>query len=65
MIFTNQKGISTGNTNPEHIKTKVANIAAEIGIEMQVFMAPQDDQYRKPGVGMWECLTRNNGGIPV
>ena len=58
-------GITTGITNTEDIKKKVTDIASELGVEMQVFIASADDKYRKPGVGMWYCMARNNGGMSI
>ena len=62
VIFTNQAGIQKGHTNPEHIKAKVANIAQNIGVEMQVFVASHEDEYRKPGTAMWELFTQKYNG---
>jgi len=39
VIFTNQNGIEKGHTKAEDIRKKVANIAQELQIEMQVFVA--------------------------
>lgn len=66
VIFTNQLGIEKGKTNPEHIKIKVANIAFSMDVEMQVFVASSEDEFRKPGLGMWNLFTNKyNGGIKV
>ena len=43
VIFTNQKGISGGQTNAEHIKQKIQDIAKDIGIEIQALIATGDD----------------------
>jgi bifunctional polynucleotide phosphatase/kinase len=43
IIFTNQLGIQKGKTSPQDIKTKVANIAKALAIEMQVFVASAED----------------------
>jgi bifunctional polynucleotide phosphatase/kinase len=32
---------------------------------MQVFIATSDDEYRKPGIKMWDVLERNNDGIKI
>lgn len=57
VIFTNQNGIQKGHTKAEDIKKKVANIASSLGIEMQVVVATGDDEFRKPGTGMWTLFT--------
>jgi bifunctional polynucleotide phosphatase/kinase len=56
VIFTNQNGIAKGHTKADDIRKKVANIAKELKIEMQVFVATAEDEYRKPGSKMWEVL---------
>lgn len=43
VIFTNQMGITTGKTSAQDIKTKVANIAFVMEVEMQVLAATADD----------------------
>lgn len=62
VIFTNQAGIQKGKTTAEEIKKKVANIAKEIGVEMQVFVASAEDEYRKPGTAMWNILANQQNG---
>jgi bifunctional polynucleotide phosphatase/kinase len=32
---------------------------------MQVFVASHEDEYRKPGAKMWDCLVDNNGGVKI
>lgn len=53
VIFTNQNGIEKGHTKADDIRKKVANIAKELKVEMQVFVATSEDEYRKPGSKMW------------
>ena len=66
VIFTNQAGIQKGHTKAEDIKKKVANIAKAIGVEMQVFIASHEDEFRKPGTAMWALLTdKFNGKVKV
>lgn len=43
VIFTNQAGIQKGHTKAQDIKTKVQNIAKDLGVEMQVFIASHED----------------------
>jgi bifunctional polynucleotide phosphatase/kinase len=56
VIFTNQAGIQKGHTKASDIKTKVQDIALNLRVEMQVFVAAHEDEFRKPGSRMWECL---------
>jgi len=66
VIFTNQMGVTTGKSKIEDIKKKVANIAAAMDIEMQVLAATGEDEYRKPGLGMWTLFNQKfNGNIKV
>lgn len=61
VIFTNQKGISTGATRAEDIKKKIETLAKDMEVEMQAIIATEDDEFRKPGTKMWELfLTQNN-----
>ena len=62
VIFTNQNGIKKGHTKAEDIQVKVGNIAKAIGVEMQVFAATSEDEYRKPGVGMWTIFAEKYNG---
>lgn len=32
---------------------------------MQVFVASHEDEYRKPGSKMWDCLSQRNDGIVI
>jgi bifunctional polynucleotide phosphatase/kinase len=32
---------------------------------MQVFIASHEDEYRKPGSKMWECLEKRNNGVAI
>ena len=65
VIFTNQAGIQKGKTRASDIKKKVQNIAKELDIEMQVFVASHEDEYRKPGTKMWDSLLNNNDGVKI
>ncbi|KJE95844.1 polynucleotide kinase-3'-phosphatase [Capsaspora owczarzaki ATCC 30864] len=67
VIFSNQKGMTGGQVNPEDWKRKVSAILADLGVPMQVFAAMGTDQYRKPSTGTWELLTLGtaNGKVPV
>lgn len=65
VIFTNQKGISTGQTKAQDIKTKIENIAKDVGVEMHAVIATKDDAYRKPGTKMWDLFIQNNGNVKL
>ena len=40
-------------------------ISKEMDIEMQAYLALEDDQYRKPGTKMWDLLEAHNDGILI
>lgn len=66
VIFTNQNGITKGHTSAADIQTKIQNICKEVGVQMTVFIASADDEYRKPSVKMWELLeSKHNGGVKI
>jgi|JI61114C2RNA_FD_contig_81_83830_length_1088_multi_3_in_0_out_0_2 bifunctional polynucleotide phosphatase/kinase len=66
VIFTNQNGISLGKTSASDIQTKIQNICKEVGVQMTVFIASADDEYRKPSTRMWEILeSKHNGGVKI
>ena len=56
MIFTNQKGISTGATQAADIQNKIETITQEMGVEMAAVLATEDDEFRKPGTKMWDLF---------
>jgi len=61
IIFTNQKGISSGQNTIEDMGEKLEKIQSELDIVFQVFISTKDDYYRKPLTGMWdEYVHRNN-----
>lgn len=57
MIFTNQNGITTGSAQASDIRTKIEAIAKAVGVPFTALIASNDDQYRKPNVGMWKHFT--------
>lgn len=65
VIFTNQMGISKGKTHLSDVQIKMENLAKEMNIEIQAFLAIEDDEFRKPSTIMWEVLENNNGGIKI
>lgn len=66
VIFTNQGGIKGAleGKNAQNVKTRCEGTIAAAGIPIDVFMAPQDDEMRKPMTGMWKFLIAEaNGGV--
>lgn len=59
VIASNQKGVSTGNTNPKTIQTKIQNFSKEFGTPMCALFATGDDEFRKPMTGMWDFYNEN------
>ncbi|KAH7700590.1 Polynucleotide kinase 3 phosphatase, partial [Aphelenchoides avenae] len=65
-IFTNQKGIQLGIVKPVNFKRKAESICNALGIPMQVFASIGDSRYRKPNVGLWLLMEKEeNESIPV
>ncbi|KAH7696806.1 Polynucleotide kinase 3 phosphatase [Aphelenchoides avenae] len=65
-IFTNQKGIQLGIVEPEDFKRKAESICDALNVPIQVFAAVGDTRYRKPNVGLWLLMEKEeNDGIPV
>lgn len=62
VVFTNQAGSSF---DIKEFAKKVRSIAVFIGISLQAFVATDYGYVRKPCVGMWWLLTRNNDGIDI
>ena len=56
VIFTNQKGISTGKTSHSEIRDLIDNFQKEVQISFSVFYSTEDDFYRKPMTGMYELM---------
>jgi len=56
IIFTNQKGISSGKLKKETLINKLNQIHNKLGVPFDIFIATSDDNYRKPMTGMWELL---------
>ena len=53
VIFTNQRGISTGQTTAATITSKISDIIQHLGCPVQAFVATADDLFRKPATAMW------------
>ncbi|KFD53225.1 hypothetical protein M514_05935 [Trichuris suis] len=62
VIFTNQKGISSGRMPEEEFQSKLERIANVLCIPFVCYASTRDDFYRKPRLGMWEryCATENS-----
>lgn len=54
VIFTNQKGIGSETMQIEHFKNKITDIVSNLNLPIDIFIATQDDYYRKPCTGMWD-----------
>eukprot|EP01104_Vermistella_antarctica_P004795 TRINITY_DN15214_c0_g1_i1.p1 TRINITY_DN15214_c0_g1~~TRINITY_DN15214_c0_g1_i1.p1 ORF type:complete len:444 (+),score=117.93 TRINITY_DN15214_c0_g1_i1:85-1332(+) len=67
VIFTNQKGITSGaSTKKADIKAKIEMIIEQLGIPVQAFVATDDDLYRKPGTGMFQYFESSaNDDVPL
>ncbi len=67
VIFTNQAGMNYGKPLEEDFKLKLQAVMECLGdISVLLFAAINDDNYRKPGTGMWEYFIKNeNGGVMV
>ena len=55
VIMSNQKGFKTQNQINEFNK-KINDIFNDLGFEMSIFIATEDDIYRKPHTGMYKLL---------
>jgi bifunctional polynucleotide phosphatase/kinase len=62
VVFTNQAGSSFDS---KEFAKKIKAIAALIDVPIQLFGCTEYGYCRKPSIGMWWLLTRNNGGIEI
>uniref|UniRef100_A0A8D8VVP4 Bifunctional polynucleotide phosphatase/kinase n=3 Tax=Cacopsylla melanoneura TaxID=428564 RepID=A0A8D8VVP4_9HEMI len=62
VIFTNQGGIGKKKTSSRDFQKKAEAVIKAVNVPVQVFIATQNDKYRKPVLGMWDYLTeeKNN-----
>lgn len=58
VIFTNQKGLDK-KLGLDNFKEKIINIIKSFTVKISVFIAYQDDFYRKPLSGMWDLLSKH------
>ncbi len=56
VIISNQLGVSKGKVDLGEIQNKVVSMAKEVGLPFVFMLATNNDHYRKPRVGSWECL---------
>jgi bifunctional polynucleotide phosphatase/kinase len=68
IIITNQKGVSSGKTKISDIFSKISNFIETISKlsskaldceRFSVYVATDDDRYRKPYTGIWELINEN------
>ncbi len=62
VIFTSQSG---KKFDKRIFSQKVKNIANDLGVNMQVYGCTEHGYCRKPSVGMWRLLTRNNDNLVI
>ena len=60
-IFTNQMGISKGKTTHQEIRSRFETFikslyTSECTLNLQIFYSSEDDNYRKPMVGMFDLM---------
>ena len=67
VIFTNQGGMNYGSPSEEDFKLKLQAVMESLGdLPVILFAAIGDNEYRKPGTGMWDYfIQHNNGGVAV
>jgi len=56
VIFSNQLGIGNTNVTSESITEKIIDILNQLQIPFQIFLATQDDEYRKPATAVWKLM---------
>ncbi|EDL46687.1 bifunctional polynucleotide phosphatase/kinase, putative [Plasmodium vivax] len=60
IIFSNQKGVSTGKISLLNIVNRVDDVIEKIGIPLECYLALKNDKYRKPRIGMYKFAMQNN-----
>ncbi len=63
-LFTNQMGIAKKKTKKEDIEYKIKHIIKELGVKMNYFIAEDDNNMRKPMIGMWDLMKTTLGIKP-
>lgn len=59
VIFSNQRGVTTGHITLDAVKERVGSVVAIIDVPMAIFLALEDDEYRKPRTGMWDAYLQH------
>eukprot|EP00051_Salpingoeca_urceolata_P025530 m.459687 g.459687 ORF g.459687 m.459687 type:complete len:454 (+) comp20342_c6_seq8:60-1421(+) len=63
VIFTNQKGIPK-KMSERDFKYKICRLQETLGVSLQVLAGTEDDEFRKPGCGVWRHFVQHlNGGV--
>ena len=66
VFVTNQRGVSTGNTNLSDITYKIDAVQARFDIPMVALVLTNDDLFRKPLPNAWDLIEAQfNGGVAV
>ncbi|CEM03257.1 unnamed protein product [Vitrella brassicaformis CCMP3155] len=66
VVFSNQKGVSTGKQKLEDLQKKLDAVQAALAVPMLVYLATRDDIYRKPCTGSWDLMeSEHNDGVKI
>ncbi|EUD68720.1 bifunctional polynucleotide phosphatase/kinase [Plasmodium inui San Antonio 1] len=60
IIFSNQKGVSTGKISLLNLVNRVDDVIDKLGIPLECYLALKNDKYRKPRIGMYNFAMQNN-----
>lgn len=65
-IFSNQNGISSGQTQESTWKKKLESVMEQLSLPLMIFAALEKDYYRKPSIGMLELFeSKYNDNISI
>lgn len=56
VIFTNQKGLSTGKQNIDEWKLKLEDVCNQLNVPIMIYAATHDNTFRKPLPTFWKML---------
>jgi len=66
VIFSNQAGVSSGQTTSATLKSKFMQLHKSLKIPFQFLCATASDEYRKPSTGMWRYFVEHcNADVKV
>lgn len=65
VIISNQKGVSLGYVTLNDMKAKLQNIVKKLGVQLSVFLATSDDEYRKPLPGIWNYIRHKHNTAKI